>query len=617
MPVLLEDLESKLINYCQEIISEIRGQLIKGTIGQTQGYGAFKYVAAEDFEYKHYTQSVLYPISCKHYRESDENMGWSFKAESLYDSSSAGFRGTCEIMKEYLQFTQSEVEFFLNNFSEEFVKRYFSLWNKMFKRLELQFQELFEEFVASPINGLKDELAYLKQQKVVDCQQIVKDYIISCSSNQNLKQYIQAFVKYLDLKLTTSLSEEEFICEVQKYQTQVLDTVRTAEEEFISFNDFIRRQIFNFLNDIQEKSVEWKLKIWLHGISVKGKSHIAVLEQGTIRMPEESDFEKGVNQADLGGSPYMELTVMPPLIKDFQGEFTNLQYKPYYSEDELRFDTPLSENYYLECEYPTSSVLTGFLQGKTPDEIIQQIENIFLILSLYKLGSVNFERIEMTTQSYILKMIGSNHIVISDQIWPPFYRYYLNQEELDLFGSFYENVIGPVKALHEYSPLKIAIGRYKEALSLPVEASIEQRLTLGVTALEALFNNLNEDGYARSFRVRISNFLDQVFVNSAYQYQDFQVENSSELRTLLFNIYDARSKYVHGAMEQRITPIEAWCKYTLEIVRISILYYLQDNCFSVEDKSRLLTKIENNESLNFENVELGWFEENNWFRDSE
>lgn len=278
--------------------------------------------------------------------------------------------------------------------------------------------------------------------------------------------------------------------------------------------------ITTFIKDLENSSVNWKLKANLDGIWLK-EPEVRLNNGMIVRKPEASDLENECSLSML--NTYMSNTTLQ--------------------------------------KRPTSAILEFSTYAISSSEVHKKLENILEILRIFRLGSVWAQCREFSPQSIL------RHGGVSGTRYSTTYRYGLFKEDTEVLNSLIARLEPTIDkdfgVMNKNEKLMhLTLKRYRDALLQPV--TIEARITSAITCLESLF--LEED-------VELSHRLSQRVAAL------LRIYNLSPI-AVYKNVKDAyaiRSKYIHGAeiKKERIQSANELCKIIVNYARISILNFIQ------------------------------------------
>jgi len=199
-------------------------------------------------------------------------------------------------------------------------------------------------------------------------------------------------------------------------------------------------------------------------------------------------------------------------------------------------------------------------------------ENIFILLSLYKLGGV-FSDYNYNYRHYFAMMTswGSTNNYNKAR-----YTYEIRKNEEAKLQSFLDSFTSPLLSILEVplSPtkkqkskflmaygIKIAIDRYRDAMLLR-NMTTEKIISTVIMGLEALYNHRDSETIGFKLRIRVA----LVLCNFGF--------NGLDVAKKVNEGYSIRSKYAHGAMSDKKISRD-FEKDLLNFLRMSILIFLQ------------------------------------------
>lgn len=286
------------------------------------------------------------------------------------------------------------------------------------------------------------------------------------------------------------------------------------------------------VNDLDKGPVEWKLKVWVHGVWLEDEEY-DIYEGLKIRRPRPSDLE-------VETPFYLLPSPMEPL-----------PFGP----------TPSA---ILDLEY----------RSRQQTEPQKEIESIINCLRLFRLGSV----FSIKTEAHPKSILTFGWTSGSGQRLAATYKYPISKEDIPKVGE----LIGKIKGLlsKEIDSINIALQRYNDALLRP--ESIESRITSAMTCFEALYLKAEE-------RMELSHRLSQraAALLGLFDFVPLEVYNN------LTRAYDVRSTFIHGSLieAEKHKDIAQLAEKTLNYARISLLAFLQLK--SLIDKDKFINRIDN------------------------
>lgn len=137
-----------------------------------------------------------------------------------------------------------------------------------------------------------------------------------------------------------------------------------------------------------------------------------------------------------------------------------------------------------------------------------------------------------------------------------------NRKELIKFYNTLMPLIEKSGQKKKSSFIKVALDRFSD--SITNNGAPEERITLAITSLEALFLKFKErEGLSRRLAQRLAILL------SCLKYEPNLVYDTT------MKAYDIRSTYIHGGMIEESTNIEVLCHDIQEFVRAAIISFVQ------------------------------------------
>lgn len=234
---------------------------------------------------------------------------------------------------------------------------------------------------------------------------------------------------------------------------------------------------------------------------------------------------------------------------------------------------PLTASY---NEQPTAIVE---LQSRAKDntEGSRQMDALLNCLRLFRLGSVK----KLWVRTRIESVIHPGMFLDPMSAAGPTEKYTLKAADEEPLRNMVERfypLLSSTSAQQQMEAVNIAIGRYVDALSMKL--ILDPRVTLGVTALEALFcrkEEKTEIGYRLSQRVAAMLRTQKL--------------KALEVKKDIKEAYTIRSNYVHGSVTNPTTSRNELCLRVLEYARVCIQICSQ--LYGTLGKDGLIIRLDN------------------------
>jgi hypothetical protein len=295
-----------------------------------------------------------------------------------------------------------------------------------------------------------------------------------------------------------------------------------------------------FLKDLHEEPVKCGAKIELRGIALR---------------PEKVELSHGV-------------TLRKTKIEDLEEEF------PAYSFMQPHFLLP-------------SAILNIEFLGREAIEIQRRIEQAITILRLFKVGSVEWIRYHMYSDS-ITNIMGA--VLTSGRIGTTLETYLITEEDISKLKKFWQT-ISNIMPLSFFEPtitkidhLTVAYNRYCD--SLFQNGILERRIANAVMGLEALFL---KSGETQELVYRLSFRISKLLSLLGY--------DPHEIKKIVNDAYKIRNIFAHGGhlgykekkkIESKYKDIMNFLRLLLEYLRISIIVIM----LSRREKDELIDLID-------------------------
>jgi len=288
-----------------------------------------------------------------------------------------------------------------------------------------------------------------------------------------------------------------------------------SDEDIVDF-------LSTFIADLHEAPMSIEVTAWLDGLWMNAPS---VLASGIhFRRPEAKDFEHE-RAFDLQLAGYSDLwpRFHPPAIASFQ------------------------------------------VRGGAIFDAQKEIGALVNALRLYRLGSVYGMKHVVSPKSIIRSgvIIGPGGNVAAP------YKYSLNLSDPDPLSRFLDRVRPLVPTGYEpggstLPPALIGFRRYSDALI--GRGDVQERITAGITCLEALFL---KDRERADLSYRLS--LRAAALLRLIGFRGLEVEKR------VHDAYDIRSHYIHGGAGDpaMLHKADQLCRHVLDYARIAVLIFLQ------------------------------------------
>jgi len=194
-------------------------------------------------------------------------------------------------------------------------------------------------------------------------------------------------------------------------------------------------------------------------------------------------------------------------------------------------------------------------------EEIDEMQRMLDLFRLYRLGSVKL----LSYARYFRSVIHPPTCMLPDHGPLPKYKYELSQSDMpkliSLIGALKKNLPSYRFSGSGSSRLFVAMSRYREALS--GGKTPEERITMAVSCLEALYLKEVRGGLRRTLSQRVAALL-----------RNFHL-NASKLADSMKDGYTIRSNFIHGNEQRR--PSDELCRDVLNYARVSLQVFLQTN----------------------------------------
>jgi hypothetical protein len=295
-----------------------------------------------------------------------------------------------------------------------------------------------------------------------------------------------------------------------------------------------------FLKDLHEEPVKCGAKIELRGIALR---------------PEKVELSHGV-------------TLRKTKIEDLEEEF------PAYSFMQPHFLLP-------------SAILNIEFLGREAIEIQRRIEQAITILRLFKVGSVEWIRYHMYSDS-ITNIMGA--VLTSGRIGTTLETYLITEEDISKLKKFWQT-ISNIMPLSFFEPtitkidhLTVAYNRYCDSLFR--NGILERRIANAVMGLEALFL---KSGETQELVYRLSFRISKLLSLLGY--------DPHEIKKIVNDAYKIRNIFAHGGhlgykekkkIESKYKDIMNFLRLLLEYLRISIIVIM----LSRREKDELIDLID-------------------------
>lgn len=320
-----------------------------------------------------------------------------------------------------------------------------------------------------------------------------------------------------------------------------------------SIEDIIEEKIEIFFNDLNLSPTKWNAKIWIDGIW---------LDDDSLQLDRNIKIRK-INQKDI------------EVVKK-QGLYTGFE-----STEAFKYTMAIIE---YDCEKETQSKIGNGGRIMYHSKIIDECEIITLTFSLFRLGSVFFNKCEMRANSILF---GNPIQFKPNKLIRNRFKYGLSVKDIPEVMRIYELINTPTlrKIILDKSEklhvIKIALERYKNAFFNSENS--QSIISYVSSSLEALFLRRNEDG---TITRRLTQRISVIF--KVFGFDPFLISD------IVKKVYSIRSNYTHGSnvklKDLKLESFDCLVKMALECNRISILIYLQLN--SKIKKDNLLNLID-------------------------
>ncbi len=295
------------------------------------------------------------------------------------------------------------------------------------------------------------------------------------------------YIKSLEEISTLSLKCTSIKASVSTFVGKIIHEYLNDERK--SFNEALMTQ--RFVDDIQGKPVLLKAEVYLQGVALKIEN-IELSSGITIRKPVKADLEKE--------SPYyLPLPTMS-----------------------------------LSVPNPSAIVNIEFL-GKKMLDIQKKVNQLIVILRLYKVGSIKYISYKTRSDSMTDLMMGGT--ITSGGYEQTLETALLGESDIEKIKAFWDiaenNLPQNLFSLDakEINPISLAYDRYSDALMH--NGLIERRIANVIMGLEALLGNVESElSYRLSLRV--------AKVMSILGY------DPHEVRRIVKDAYNIRSLFAHG-----------------------------------------------------------------------
>lgn len=220
-------------------------------------------------------------------------------------------------------------------------------------------------------------------------------------------------------------------------------------------------------------------------------------------------------------------------IKDEEIVINNIKIRPVKKED-LTYEQTIYSTHYSPYIRLPHSILELTIDNAQPPYIQYRLENLLLILSLYRVASVSYINYKMISNNFFNlsggtigggKLLTDKPILtLTNQDGPKLERFILNIEPLISKTCV---VIDELK-----TPIDLSIRRYID--SIRISGKLEEKILQSIMGLEVLF--LTHQTEAR-FRLALRVSQTMGYLN----------EDSLKTYSNILKAYEYRSSYVHGS----------------------------------------------------------------------
>ena len=298
------------------------------------------------------------------------------------------------------------------------------------------------------------------------------------------------------------------------------------ENEIKSLFD-ANKYIESFLRDLNNENQECRAKIYLHGL---------ILEPDLIKLDNNTTLRK-------------------PIREDFEREVL------------------IGANEQSSINPTALLIINTFIDR--PNNLIHEIDQDVAILRLFRVGSIQNIRYDLTTDSIIKLASSSSWSGKSAGVD----KYLIDNNDIDKLKAFWSSVKGmrlPDSAfihkpqIQQQDEISIAYQRYCDSLEIHL---LEKRISSAVMGLEALYLQPNE---RQELTYRLSMRTGKLLSYIGY--------NAEKVRNDIVHAYDIRSTYVHGKIltqklknkhEKGVGELNQFSRTIMDYLRASIVVLLK------------------------------------------
>lgn len=607
------DLKADFINevsnsrFIEDIIFFIRERYTKGNVAVVEPSDPIKYLTIKNFEYNDPLLNQKFPINCtQEVVKTHEEYLLTFDPQKEFEIFEEELslqvkNSISDIIVKYSKNTNSITK---ENLSPEIIIKEFFL--SAFKQYNIAIHEFFSEIQAC-VSDVFNSIG-LDKSDYEKCDEYIKSTLKKNFEDSFLRSIIKESSFRHDLP-SNSLYEDKFQTKIELIKRSLFQN-----SSILTSVEYAKKALLDeFFLEVLSEGYYVNCKIWARGMYLETEASDSINSLLKIRKPNPTDFENKVSREDLYSSANTETHKIPGYKRSLQGDIHGFIAQPFMHEYQKLSHSSASVT---EVSYTTSFILEKsiFSENTSDAFLIEEIVNSLKIISLYKLASVNPERIELTSKShrYIEKSL------LSSSIEPAYYWMHLSKCEIEELPAFYNEIFNQINFNSQNSLAVSVLSRYCDVVNLSSENRSEKRLFNTVSILESILIREGERGKNRE---GLSKRLNKIIRSTKL---DYFTNNEKEKNfpwgrknpwTKINDSYDIRNCFAHGQTSSKIIGIhnpdyiQYLCKYLLESLRVLTLILIQKNIDDDKSRETFISEIDDaiskEQSLNIANVSLG------------